>query len=411
MYQLIKSIELDPDFDGTNETIEVSMLWGDSILQVHHLKPNESFVLTNKDFPEELLGSTSVTIVDAGVFKPRYDFGHISVRVKSTKSAKPLPKARKRDRRLLGTLIGSTMAMIAAIGTMNFAVAEDTSLLSMNNSEDRLAELRSYMARQAVREPQVIPTQEDTHRVSNQTVDSSRGHSERVSNRGARVITNRIPNPTYRMTPRQQVAGSGIFAALQGQAMISGASGIVTPFGNMTDTTTDTVSASDGIGNEFGVMGGVHTGWGGGPSGEGTINIGTLNTIGGASNGHRIGLHQGESLSNRNTHGPIVRTRAPEITGLLPQEAIRRVVVRNIGQINHCYEQGLASNPELTGRVVVRFVIGGTGTVMGSTITDSSLGLRTVEECIMGAVRRWQFPAPEGAGVVTVNYPFNLQIN
>jgi hypothetical protein len=28
---------------------------------------------------------------------------------------------------------------------------------------------------------------------------------------------------------------------------------------------------------------------------------------------------------------------------------------------------------------------------------------------VANAVRRWQFPSPEGGGVVTVNYPFNLQ--
>mgnify|MGYP000697547778 CR=1 FL=1 len=35
--------------------------------------------------------------------------------------------------------------------------------------------------------------------------------------------------------------------------------------------------------------------------------------------------------------------------------------------------------------------------------------LRGTGECIAQAVATWRFPAPTGGGVVTVNYPFNLQ--
>jgi TonB family protein len=66
-------------------------------------------------------------------------------------------------------------------------------------------------------------------------------------------------------------------------------------------------------------------------------------------------------------------------------------------------------NPALEGRVIVRFVIGGEGTVMGSNIAESNIVVPSVGQCISNAVRRWQFPIPEGGGIVTVNYPFNLQ--
>jgi outer membrane biosynthesis protein TonB len=52
--------------------------------------------------------------------------------------------------------------------------------------------------------------------------------------------------------------------------------------------------------------------------------------------------------------------------------------------------------------VVIRFVIGATGTVMASSVGDSSIPVPSVGECVANAVRRWQFPSPEGGGVVTV---------
>jgi hypothetical protein len=105
---------------------------------------------------------------------------------------------------------------------------------------------------------------------------------------------------------------------------------------------------------------------------------------------------------------PTVRAEPPTVSGLLSPESVRRVGLRNLGQVNRCYEIGLATDPRLAGRVVIRFVIGASGSVMGSSVGDSQLALPSVGECIANAIRRWQFPAPEGGGVVTVNYPFNL---
>lgn len=85
------------------------------------------------------------------------------------------------------------------------------------------------------------------------------------------------------------------------------------------------------------------------------------------------------------------------------------MVLRNLGQVNHCYEQGLAARPNLEGRVVVRFVIGAYGTVIAANVTDSSLAVPSVGACVARAVQRWQFPVPEGGSVVTVSYPFTPQ--
>ena len=63
---------------------------------------------------------------------------------------------------------------------------------------------------------------------------------------------------------------------------------------------------------------------------------------------------------------------APTVAGIDP-EVIRRVVRRNLAQISHCHEQGLSVNPQLQGRVVVQFVIGSGGTVLGSAIRESTV--------------------------------------
>jgi TonB family protein len=162
----------------------------------------------------------------------------------------------------------------------------------------------------------------------------------------------------------------------------------------------------------YGGLGSAGTGWGGGGDGTGGIGMGRLGTLGhgsGLGPGQSYGHGVGQGLRDRGTTGWTLRRGTPTVTGLLSPDAIRRVVLRNIGQVNHCYEQGLAQSPTAAGRVAVRFVIGGDGNVLGSSVSDNSLPLPSVGQCVANAVRRWQFPPPEGNGVVNVNYPFSFQ--
>ncbi|MEZ4410202.1 MAG: AgmX/PglI C-terminal domain-containing protein [Polyangiales bacterium] len=108
--------------------------------------------------------------------------------------------------------------------------------------------------------------------------------------------------------------------------------------------------------------------------------------------------------------GPVVPPRHPgsEVSGSLPPAVIRRVVRRHSNEVRSCYAQGLAQDPQLAGRVTVRFAIGSEGRVIGVTVVEDTLPSPSVGECIARAVRRWEFPQPEGGGVVTVSYPFTF---
>jgi hypothetical protein len=53
---------------------------------------------------------------------------------------------------------------------------------------------------------------------------------------------------------------------------------------------------------------------------------------------------------------------------------------------------------------VVRFVIGANGDVLGAIVTESTLSVPSVGQCVASAMRRWHFPAHAG-GAGTVNYP------
>ncbi len=125
-----------------------------------------------------------------------------------------------------------------------------------------------------------------------------------------------------------------------------------------------------------------------GPAGSGVGNGDPFGSPWGASDGF-----DGEAL----------------ISGGLDEEQIKQVINRNIGQIQYCYELGLQKQPHLTGRVTVRFQIGGNGRVKSAGLRASTVSSSQVENCIVSKVKNWKFPKPEGGVTVAVVYPFNLK--
>ena len=98
----------------------------------------------------------------------------------------------------------------------------------------------------------------------------------------------------------------------------------------------------------------------------------------------------------------------PQVMGSLDKDVIRRVVRKNTNQIRYCYERELAKNPNLSGKVNVKFVVSGTGKVSSATVASSTLSNAAVESCITQKIRRWRFPEPKGGGIVIINYPFSF---
>jgi hypothetical protein len=87
--------------------------------------------------------------------------------------------------------------------------------------------------------------------------------------------------------------------------------------------------------------------------------LGDFGTMGhGAGSGLGYGAGAGRGRRGRGDHQPLVRAAPPTVAGLLAPEAIRRVVLRNLGRVNHRHEQALAQRPSTAGRVVIRCVIG-----------------------------------------------------
>ena len=92
------------------------------------------------------------------------------------------------------------------------------------------------------------------------------------------------------------------------------------------------------------------------------------------------------------------------VNGWLEPPTIQGVVRDHFGVFRRCYEAALPANPNLGGRVSVKFVIGRDGAVCSAQDAASELPDPSVVACIVRGFRALQFPPPTG-GVVTVVYP------
>ncbi|MGB9600966.1 MAG: TonB family protein, partial [Myxococcota bacterium] len=95
----------------------------------------------------------------------------------------------------------------------------------------------------------------------------------------------------------------------------------------------------------------------------------------------------------------------PEVDGKMDQAKINAIIKSKQKALQDCYERELRKNPNLSGKIVVRFTIGEDGKVADVRIESDTMGNAEVSDCILSRIRRWIFPKPD-EGSVTVSVPF-----
>jgi len=129
---------------------------------------------------------------------------------------------------------------------------------------------------------------------------------------------------------------------------------------------------------------------------------------GGGGTGSGYGRGSGAGFGGKGKRVPRVRQAKAEVSGSLDKDIIRRIVRAHINEVRTCYNEGLARDPSLAGRIALKFEIGPDGKVISVEVTTDALGDDKLAECIEKAIERWKFPNPAGGGRVVVTYPFNL---
>ncbi len=315
-----------------------------------------------------------------------------------------------------GTSFGVAAALLAAVALWMPALGADD---DAELDHDRLIMMQQYLSAQAERSREETANNAESGQKDGQPgapAEAAAGRSGAMGkpnmanlNRRAAVAGD-APSPQLAHAAAIEAAQHFGMIELLGTLSSAGSSG--SPFlrdpaagGDATDAEGnmwgDTIGDSGGSGGLH--LTGLDNGGGGHGTGVGLGGIGTCGTgnCGSAGWGHGNNLGRGD----HHPKGPHVRPAGDSIvSGHIPPEVVQRIVRQNYGRFRMCYENGLRSNPNLSGRVTTRFVIGRDGSVANASNGGSDLADPGVVSCVVSAFYGLSFPTPEN-GVVTVSYP------
>jgi TonB family protein len=91
----------------------------------------------------------------------------------------------------------------------------------------------------------------------------------------------------------------------------------------------------------------------------------------------------------------------------IDKDLIRRVIREHMWAVEECYELALVHDPNLIGRVSVRFVIEADGHVGAMEVVEETVGDPCLGRCVMAVGKQhWVWPPYPNGATVTITYPF-----
>jgi hypothetical protein len=446
------------------ESVEIMGLWGSTILFARHLSAGQGFVIGESTPAEPVdfevsaqqLGIVTARLVEVrgGVphvnipsgaratlkqlgdhsFSPsdtasvpllagtvvELRFGELKFRIANVAAAKRTPRAG------LSSTEGSVLAAFGVSFTVAAALLAGFAFwmppMGLSDDEDldndRLYMMKQYLSANAEQNREEAAEKNESglkNADPGAPAESAAGREGALGKLDAPVTNRRAAvkgdSPTTELSRAQIIDAARTFGMIDLLGSLSSsAGGTSSPFARNEALGHE---ASDAEGNLFGDeigesggnglrLSGLDNGGGGIGRGVGIGGIGTCGTgnCGPSGPGNSVGRVGGE----HKTHAPVIHVGVGTVSGRLPPEVVQRIVRQNYGRFRMCYENGLRSNPNLTGRVTARFVISREGSVSnvangGSDIPDSG-----VVSCVVQAFYGLSFPTPEG-GIVSVSYP------
>ncbi|HWV37862.1 MAG TPA: AgmX/PglI C-terminal domain-containing protein [Vulgatibacter sp.] len=232
------------------------------------------------------------------------------------------------------------------------------------------------------------------------------GQEGKAGRRDAPVRNTRSAPRAIQPDDKEIVKNQGLLAMLgsgsnSGLSTIFGKGGLG---GDLKGAIGGITGASVGDAHGFGGLGLRGTGVGGGGEGQ-TVGVGAIGTKGRGGGIGDYGKGAGAGLGKKASSEVTIDTSSVVVVGY-DRELVRRVVQQHHSQLRYCFENELIRNPKLGGRIQVKWIITGNGTVSNAQLASTTMNNAKVERCIVSRVRGWQFPPPKGGGIATITYPF-----
>jgi len=92
--------------------------------------------------------------------------------------------------------------------------------------------------------------------------------------------------------------------------------------------------------------------------------------------------------------------------GKLDAHIVRQKIYKDLPKINRCYESALRYEPELSGKVKVRFDVMRKGQVQAVRVLENTTGHAGVERCVARVLGSIKFPTRRSGKPLSFTFPF-----
>ena len=92
--------------------------------------------------------------------------------------------------------------------------------------------------------------------------------------------------------------------------------------------------------------------------------------------------------------------------GKVDASVVRQKIHRDLPKINRCYESALRYEPELSGKVKVRFAVVRKGHVQSVRVVENTTGHEGVERCVARVLSGIKFPSRRSGKPLSFTLPF-----
>lgn len=92
--------------------------------------------------------------------------------------------------------------------------------------------------------------------------------------------------------------------------------------------------------------------------------------------------------------------------GKIDAFVVRQKISKDLPKINRCYQSALRYEPELAGKVKVRFAVMRRGSVQGVRVVENTTGHEGVERCVARVVSGIKFPSRRYGKPLSFTFPF-----
>jgi hypothetical protein len=299
-----------------------------------------------------------------------------------------------------------------------FVVASNNFPFETDTLADDLFKNPSRMAKFIIKPPEAPKPAEKLPGEKKQKDDQSGEMAEKHKGEEGQMGKKDAPKTSGRSAPRaidpnakEVVKRMGVLGALGrggggGLATVFGSGGLG---GDIRGATGNMFGNTVGDSFGFGGLGVRGTGTGGGGAGE-TVGIGGIGTKG--RGGGLGGYGQGVGgLGRKGDRDIAITAGTATVIGSIDKELIRAVIKEHAAQIRFCYEEQLAVNPKLAGKVLIKWTIDADGNASNASIDGGGTTLvdDKVHQCMMARIVSWQFPKPKGGGIAVITYPWILR--